>query len=118
MIATTSWRIVRPAKALSSMLRCVGTSWRCADNSSSVLEESVLSAMPWAFRDPGGWVQDRSSVPSRVDWHQRDCAPGHRIHSLEFYPALRARLNDGTLRLDLKPLGWPLAVEFEIDKLD
>ena len=53
MMATISWRIVSPAKALSSMLRWVGTSWRCTGISSSVFEERVLVVVPSAFQDPG-----------------------------------------------------------------
>lgn len=56
MMATISWRIVRPAKALPSMLRCVWTSWRSTGISSSVFEERVLHAVartaPWGLWRP------------------------------------------------------------------
>lgn len=44
--------------------------------------------------------------------------PGIGDSAPDFYSALRARASDGTLRLDLKPLGWPPTIRFELDKLD
>ena len=81
-MATINWRIVGPAKASSSMLRCVGTSWRCTGISSAVFEESVLIAVPQEFQDPGRSIPKSAllfSVRSNRRW---DTSDWKRVHPI------------------------------------